>query len=124
MAFPGTYNFNYYRGDTFEFIVRPKDANGNSFLLAEYGALMTIATVRGPVGTTANPRVTYNASATVDGTNNIITCRIIPSVGRSLEAGRDYFYDVQITDTDDNTKIFTLLTGQITVTNDITGAVT
>jgi hypothetical protein len=122
MAFPGTYNFNYYRGDTFEFIVRPKDANGNSFLLAEYGALMTIATVRGE-GTTQNPRISYDATATVDAVNNIITCRILPTTGRSLIAGRDYFYDVQITDTDDNTKIFTLLTGQINVTNDITGAV-
>jgi hypothetical protein len=31
MAFPGSYNFNYYRGDTAEFVIRPKTANGSAF---------------------------------------------------------------------------------------------
>jgi len=30
MAFPGTYNFNYYRGDRYEFVIRPKTANGDA----------------------------------------------------------------------------------------------
>ena len=47
MAFPGTYNFNYYRGDTFQFIVRPKDANGDQFDLDGYTAGFTIASSRG-----------------------------------------------------------------------------
>jgi hypothetical protein len=36
MAFPGTYNFNYYRGDTAQFVVRPKTSNGASFDLTDY----------------------------------------------------------------------------------------
>ena len=33
MAFPGTYNFNYYRGDTNEFVISPKNSDGTTFQL-------------------------------------------------------------------------------------------
>ena len=58
----------------------------------------------------------------VNDVTNIITCTIVPSVGRALVAGT-YVYDVQITNETPNPDvIFTLLTGTITVTNDITGS--
>lgn len=117
MAFPGTYNFNYYRGDTYQFIIRPKNANGATFPLDDYdgNAAFTIANVRGSTGTQVA------ATATVDTTQDIVTCTITPTQGRELAAGTTYVYDVQI----DNGAgvIYTLLTGSITVTDDITGAV-
>jgi hypothetical protein len=117
MAFPGTYNFSYYRGDTYQFVIRPKNANGSTFDLDAYAgnADFTIANRRGSTGTQ------ISATATVDTANDIITCTITGATGRGLVAGTTYVYDVQI----DNGAgvIFTLLTGSITVTDDITGAV-
>ena len=117
MAFPGTYNFSYYRGDTAEFVVRPKNSDGSAYDLTNYTATFTIANRRGSTGTQ------YAGTATVNTTTDIITCTIIPSVGRTLAAGT-YVYDVQITNTVPNPDvILTVLTGSITVTDDITGAV-
>jgi hypothetical protein len=114
MAFPGTYNFNYYRGDTFEFIIRPKDGVGDIFPLDGYTASMTIADKRGATGTQ------YLGVATVNTVDNIITCVITPAVGRSLTTANTWVYDVQI---ETETLIYTLLNGLITVTEDVTGAV-
>lgn len=114
MAFPGTYNFNYYRGDTFDFIVRPKDASGNAFDLDGYTALFTIANFRGPDATSV-----YEGTAVVNTVDNIVTCTITSGIGRNLLPSIAWVYDVQITN-DVNT--YTLLNGGITVTDDITGA--
>ena len=115
MAFPGTYNFNYYKGDTFEFIIRPKDGNGNAFPLDDYlnGATFTIADRRGPGG------IRYTALAAVNTVNDFITCTITPTVGQSLTTGTTWFYDVEIRD---DFTVYTLLTGTISVTDDITQA--
>lgn len=113
MAFPGLYNFNYYRGDTNQIVVRPKTANGESFALSGYTAQYTIATARGSSGTQ------YSATATIDSVNDLITCTISESTGRSLAAGT-YVYDVEI---DNGIEVYTVLTGNITVTDDITGAI-
>jgi hypothetical protein len=117
MAFPGTYNFNYYRGDTYQFVIRPKNANGSTMSLDSYdgNAVFTIANRRGSAGTQ------IDATATVDTTNDIVTCTIEPEQGRLLAAGTTYVYDVQI-DNGANV-IYTLLTGSITVTDDVSGAV-
>ena len=116
MAFPGTYNFNYYRGDTNEFVLRPKNSDGSAYDLADYvgSASYTVANKRGTGATQ------ISAQAVVNGTTDIITCTILPNAGRNLTSGT-YVYDVQIVDGQD--KVFTLLTGTITVTDDITGAV-
>jgi hypothetical protein len=113
MAFPGSYNFNYYRGDTKQIVIRPKTANGESFALLDYNAAFTIATARGASATQ------YVASAVVDDVNDLVTCTILDSVGRSLQPG-SYVYDVQI---ENGIEVYTILTGNITVTDDITGAI-
>jgi hypothetical protein len=113
MAFPGTYNFNYYRGDTFSFIIRPKDASGNVFPLENFTAAMTIADRRG-TGSTQ-----YSAQAAVNTVDNIITCTITPTIGRNLTTDKTWVYDVEI---NDGSTIFTLLNGNIVITDDITGA--
>jgi hypothetical protein len=114
MAFPGSYNFNYYRGDTAEFVIRPKNSNGSAFDLTGYTSEFFIANQRGSAATQ------YEAQAVVNATTDIVTCTILPGVGRQLAPGT-YVYDVQITS--GAAVIFTLLTGTITVTDDITGAV-
>ena len=55
----------------------------------------------------------------VDGSADTVTCTILPGAGEELTAG-NYVYDVQIDS--GATHVFTLLTGTITVTDDITGA--
>ncbi len=118
MAFPGTYNFNYYRGDTYQFVIRPKNANGSAMNLDDYAdnAVFTIANRRGPLRTQ-----TVYGTATVDISSDIITCTITSAQGRDLTPGTAYVYDVQI-DNGANV-VYTLLTGSITVTDDITGAI-
>lgn len=113
MAFPGTYNFSYYRGDTAEFVIRPKSANGSSFDLSGYTAQFVIANKRGSLGTQ------YEQTAVVNSSTDIVTCTILPEDGRLLSPGT-FVYDVQI---QNGLQIYTLLTGTITVTDDITGAV-
>lgn len=113
MAFPGTYNFNYYRGDTMSFIISPKDSAGSPWPLLNYTAAFTIANKRGTGATQ------YSGTATIDTVNNIVTCTISPVVGRSLVPGTSWVYDVQITY---GSIVYTLLTGTITSTDDITGA--
>lgn len=115
MAFPGTYNFNYYRGDTFEFVISPKSANGQTFSLDDYDtANFVVANVRGASGTQTV------ADATIDDVSDTVTCTITATVGRELTPG-SYVYDVEIIDTSGITH--TLVTGTITVTDDISGAV-
>jgi hypothetical protein len=119
MAFPGTYNFSYYRGDTFEFVISPKSANGTTFPLDAFTgsgseANFTIANVRGAAG------VQKSASAVVDNVLDTVTCTISPTVGRELTAG-SYVYDIEIISTTGITH--TLVTGTITVTDDISGAI-
>jgi hypothetical protein len=117
MAFPGSYNFSYYRGDTATFVVRPKTSAGAAFDLTDYTGSFVIANRRGSTGTQ------YACTATVDATADTVTCTITPSVGRSLAAGT-YVYDVQITNVVPTPDvIYTILNGTVTVTDDITGAV-
>jgi hypothetical protein len=111
MAFPGTFNFNYYRGDTFSLIVKPKDANGDPFDLVGYTALYVIANARG-----ASPTLYYSGTAVVNTVDDIVTATISASTGENLLPTTSWVYDIQITD---GTNVFTLLTGTITVTDDV-----
>jgi hypothetical protein len=112
MAFPATYNFNYYRGDSYEFIVYPKNSNGTSFDMTSFNSkLFTIATDRGTTGVL----VGYG---TITSSSTSLLCKIPPSVGNSL-SNNSYVYDIQIHDTTASTK-YTLLTGTIAVTQDVT----
>jgi len=114
MAFPGTYNFSYYKGDTNEFVIRPKNSSGSAFDLTGYSAEFFIASARGD-----NPTFSVEAQAVVSAVNDTITCTILPGVGNTLDAG-SYVYDVQISS--GAALIFTVVTGTITVTEQVTGA--
>jgi hypothetical protein len=91
MPFPVTHNFEYYRGDTYEFDVVLKNQDGTDFDLALYeNVVFKIANKRGSTGT----QVSATASAFLPST---VRCKISPTVGRTLTAG-DYVFDVQVTD--------------------------
>ena len=115
MAFPGTYNFSYYQGDTYEFKIYPKNSIGGTFDLSNFQVQFYVATSRGSNATQ------YQCQATIN-LDSSITCIIPPGVGRSLTAGTNYVYDVEVRRASDNT-IHTLLTGTISVTADVSGAI-
>lgn len=126
MAFPSTYNFSYYKGDTFEFRIYPKNSNGSAFDLSTYAATatppgetkFTIATARGAAGASSNP---VAGSAVISLSDNSIVCTITPEKGLLLNAGTTYYYDVQISKSS-GAIVYTLLTGSISVTDHISGA--
>lgn len=117
MAFPGTYNFNYYRGDTYEFKIFPKLQDGSKFDLSGYSAEFTIANRRGSGATqfTMTPPV-------INTGDGFILCTISSANGRNLAAGQTWVYDIQLTRTIGDSSIITILTGNVNVTEDITGA--
>jgi hypothetical protein len=117
MAFPSVYNFPYYRGDTYDFILRPKNNNAEPFDLEEFDKILfTIATAPGETGLLVG-----KAEAVINASANYINCRI-PSEFGTLMSGASYVYDIEITDTSSSTT-YTLLTGRITVTQDVSGRV-
>lgn len=122
MAFPGTYNISYYKGDTLEFRVYPKDSSGAAFDLTDYedeygnSPIFTISTSRGASGLA--DQISAYASVSEDG--SYILCVIRPEDGNQLDAGTSYVYDVEINKEDLTYDIVhTLLTGTITVTDQV-----
>jgi uncharacterized repeat protein (TIGR02543 family) len=117
MAFPGELNINYYKGDTHEFKVYPQKTDGSTFYLNDYSnATFTIAEARGSAGLASQ----INASAKIQ--SDHVVCAITPENGSVMDPTKTYVYDVQIysqgADTYD--KVFTLITGSISVTDDVT----
>ncbi len=119
MAFPGELNINYYKGDTHEFKVYPQKTDGSTFYLDDYsGATFTIAEIRGAAG--VPDQIIGSAIISTDGT--YITCAITPDNGDDMDASITYVYDVQVYAPGSGTydKVLTLLTGSISVTDDVT----
>lgn len=112
MAFPATYNISYYRGDTYTFVINPKNANGTAFNLNGYTGLFLIATQKG----NAEAFVDYgNISLNASAAN--ITCEIPESLYNIL-SGASYVYDIEIQN-DSASTTYTLLTGTISVSSDV-----
>lgn len=154
MAFPATYDFNYYKGDTFEFRIYPKKNDGTVFDLSAFyvptnfantpddvtdtvapydSAQFTIAPVRGRYtvvnGVTTEIEVTpIKCFARVSDDNTFVQCAIRPADGELLAAGTEYVYDVEVrkpaglAGSGQYEVIQTLLTGTITITDQVTGA--
>jgi hypothetical protein len=123
MAFPANFNINYYRGDTYEFRIYPKDASGNQFPLTGYdpvsGVKFTMSTQRGESGIVDQ----LQGYARISSDATYIDCAILPANGLSMDFSQSYVYDVEIykagTPYD---LVTTLLTGTISITEQITGA--
>jgi len=143
MAFPATYDFNYYKGDTFEFRIYPKKNDGTVFNLSAYqiasntssvidditdtiapydSARFTIANIRGSAG------VKVNCYARIWDDGTFVQCAIRPEDSTTLVAGTEYVYDVEVVKpaglpgTGQYSLVHTLLTGKITITDQVTGA--
>jgi hypothetical protein len=118
MAFPGTFNISYYKGDTYEFNVYPKDSSGNPFDLTTYdSALFTLALTRGSAG--AASQITGYAQISDDKTH--VKCAITPQNAELIDDTKQYVYDVQIAkDSSPYDLVYTILTGNITITKEVT----
>lgn len=119
MAFPGTYNISYYKGDTLEFKIYPKDASGAAFDLTGFGnAKFTIATARGPEATQ------ILAIASISDDLSHVACVIAPTTETAqLDPAVQYVYDVEITKPGSPyALVYTLLTGTVSVTDQVSGA--
>ena len=113
MAFPAIYDFNYYKGDTFEFRIYPKKNDGTVFDLSPYydsnslyntnvtdntntidgvvvsapyeQARFNISNVRGNVGLATH--MPLQCFARISDDNTFIQCAIRPPEGNKLIAG-------------------------------------
>lgn len=115
MSFPANYNIRYYKGDLYQFVIRPKTSAGDIYPIdnVTYYSYFRISTQRN--GSSGD---TIEANTSIS--DNAVTCELRPSVGNSLVPGTTYYYDVSIEDQSDPNIVYTLLTGTITVTGDIT----
>jgi hypothetical protein len=121
MAFPGTYDIKYYKGDTFEFFIYPKNSSGNTFDLTGFTEIeFTIAEKAGTIGAAS----AVSGETDVDGNNTYIKCIITPFVGEQLDATKPYVYDVQIKKPAGSGSsypyIYTILRGNIAITEQVT----
>jgi hypothetical protein len=143
MAFPAIFDFNYYKGDTFEFRIYPKKNDGTVFDLSQYkvptnfandpdflttsastydSAQFTIATARGVISTDPAIQQPIRCFARVSDDNTHVLCAIRPSDAATLLAGTEYVYDVEVRKPSGTPGsgtyelVHTLVTGTITVT--------
>jgi hypothetical protein len=124
MSFPATYNIQYYYGDTYEFVIFPKNTSGDPFSLEDvnWEARFTIATARGELPSGEPPKIEGFAEIAED--RSSILCTIRPSDADAIDPDRQYVYDVEIRKAQSPYDfVYTLLTGNISVTKDITEAV-
>jgi len=128
MAFPGTYNINYYKGDTYQFRVYPKKPDGLPFPLTSYNLQDNISTeeVEGVIFAFAPSRGGSSVQgwkkclAEISAEGDYVLCTIRPEDGLTMDASKDYVYDVQIRKPGvDYPQVLTLLTGTINVTEQV-----
>jgi hypothetical protein len=117
MAFPGKYDFNYYKGDTLEFKVYPKTTTGQAFSLQGYEASFNIATSR---GLPTDQQINAYSQPSPD--KSYITCAITPADGSELQPGTTYVYDIEIRNMTATPYplVYTLLNGNISITDQVT----
>jgi len=120
MAFPGELNLTYYKGDTQDFSIYPKQSDGSAFVMTGYTIKFSISTERGSSGST--PIECYAVIASDDPTKAV--CAIRPADGAQLTAGTQYVYDIEIRKTaTPYPLVYTILTGTVNVTADVTQGV-
>lgn len=110
------------RGDTKDISIRLKDSSGNVLDVSGYTALLTINTSKTP-DPDVSPAVGLQifqatGSPNSPGTDGVLRFDFAAFGGSPYVQVGNYFYDVQITDTD--SEIFTPLIGKFTVKQDIT----
>jgi hypothetical protein len=111
---------NYLVGDTVSVSGVDATFNGNYTITSKTSNTFSYAKTASNVASTAVSPAGTVVSLTVTATN-AITCTITPVVGNLLAGGASYFYDISIS-RDSGATIYTLMTGTISVTDDITAA--
>ena len=119
MAFPGELNINYYKGDTYEFNIYPKLAGGSAMDLTDYTVKFNIAESRGST-TLIECAATIPTLTGGEDFPNYVKCAITPAAGQQLDPTKTYYYDVQVRKSSPGYPyIYTLLTGTISVTDQV-----
>jgi hypothetical protein len=120
MSFPGTYNINYYYGDTLEFRVFPKNSSGEAFNLTSFtSARFTIAPNK-------NTSQQISCFAQIDPDKTNILCTIRPTDAVKLTENADgtfpnHVYDIEISKSGTPyDTVYTLLNGTVSITRDVT----
>jgi glycine cleavage system H lipoate-binding protein len=113
MSFPATYDISYYRGDRYELILNPKNSNGTVFDLSGYTSSFVVGNTRGSASAAV---VTF--TPTIDVNAGTITAVIDPTNGRNFLTTGPYVYDIEISRS--ASAVYTLITGTISVTQDVT----
>lgn len=108
---PATYDIQYYRGDTYEFYIQPKDIDGMPIDVSTFTTAFLVATARGPA-----PSASFTCDSTPMGST--IRCVITAAVGATFVGNTVYVYDVQTTDPGSGV-VRTYLTGNIYVTDHV-----
>lgn len=117
MAFPGRYDISYYKGDTFEFRIYPKDSSGDPFQFDSYTQFRF--TISDRLGDDPD-RIEISGYAT-NAFNQYILCAITPENGAEMVSGQTYYYDVEIGKiASPYDLIYTLLQGTISVSEQVT----
>ncbi len=121
MAFPGTYNISYYKGDTFEFRIYPKNSANEQFVLNDYSQVrFTISNVLGDQVVGGPTKVTITGFAEKRD-NQYVLCAITPDNGALMTAGTTYYYDVEIGKiSSPYDYVYTLLQGTVSVAEQTT----
>ena len=135
MAFPGTYNISYYKGDTYEFRVYPKTASGDAYSLSSFlydhdgnpatadlnSVIFAFAETRGGNSATGY----HQCYAKISDDKTYVTCAIRPADAAYLNPAKTYVYDVQVSKPaggGEYPTVITLMTGSITVTDQVTSS--
>jgi hypothetical protein len=110
MAWPYTYDIQYYYGDTYQFVAYPRE-NNVPYDLNGKTVACEIATERG------NPEAVVASMNTEISTDfSRIFCSITPAIGLQL-VNNNYVYDLEIRNGEE---VYTLLTGDISIQRDVT----
>ena len=135
MALPGTYNINYYKGDTYEFRIYPKTVDGSPYSLSPFvydddndeltvdfdSSIFAFADVRGGDSATGY----HKCYAKISDDKTYITCAIRPEDAAYLDPAKTYVYDVQVSKPSnggDYPIVLTIMTGSITLTDQVTSS--
>lgn len=115
MAFPATYNINYFSGDLFQIGIVPKTAAGDLYGITSgtYNGYFRISTARN-----SSASATINGQITIG--TNLVTCSITPTVSANLNPGTTYYYDVTVQNKTNSSQVFTLLSGSISISPRVT----
>ena len=116
MAFPATYNFAAYQGDTLTFNVTYKEGAVD----AEVGVSLTGATLLCQIKATKGGSVVTTMTCTADAdqvTNPGKMAVLLSDTNAALLTASSYVYDIEVTWAD--TTVQTILEGSISVTADV-----